>query len=285
MDRIVRLVASLALGLSTALAAAAEPDASPRTGADFMTLASTTSTENTGLLAYLIPIFRAKTGIDVRVVAVGTGQAIDLARRGDADALLVHDRESEDAFVRDGYGIERLDVMANDFVVVGPANDPVGIRGQKDVGRALVMIAKAKAPFVSRGDDSGTHKAELRLWRAAELDPRPESGSWYRELGRGMGGTLNTAQAMGAYTLSDRGTWLAFGNRSDLALLVEGDPRLENPYSAIVVDPKRHPHTKAAQAQQFVDWLVSEEGQAAIEGFRPTGETLFFPRARRSEAR
>lgn len=250
-------------------------------GADapFLTLASTTSTDDSGLLEDLLPRFRAESGIDVRVVAVGTGQALRVARAGDADLLLVHDRPSEEAFVAAGYGIERVLVMANDFVLVGPLADPAGVRGMADVAQALTRIAEREAVFVSRGDDSGTHKAELRQWGEAGIDPVPASGTWYRELGRGMGGTLNTADAMQAYTLADRGTWLAFQNRTGLALVVEGDPRLQNPYSAIVVDPERHPHAKAALAQRLVDWLVSEPGQAAIGAFRVQGERLFVPRA------
>ncbi len=247
----------------------------------FLTLASTTSTEDSGLLADLLPRFREASGIEVRVVAVGTGQALRIARSGDADALLVHDRPSEEAFVAEGYGIERVAVMANDFVIVGPAADPAGIRGMGDVAKAFAKIAQQEAIFVSRGDDSGTHKAELRQWRAAGIDPTPASGTWYRELGRGMGGTLNTAVAMPAYTLSDRGTWLAFGNRAGLVLAVEGDPSLQNPYSVIVVDPRRHSHVKAELAQRLVDWLVSEPGQAAIAAFRVGGQQLFFPRAER----
>jgi tungstate transport system substrate-binding protein len=258
--------------------------ASPgRAEAPFVTLASTTSTENSGLLADLLPRFRKASGIEVRVVAVGTGQALRLGRAGDADLLLVHDRASEEAFVAAGHGIERVLVMANDFVVVGPVADVAGVRGISDVAVALGRIARGKAPFLSRGDDSGTHKAELRLWQAVGIDPRPASGTWYRETGRGMGGTLNTAAAMGGYTLSDRGTWLSFHNRAELDLLVEGDPRLENPYAAIVVDAERHPHVKAEQAQRLVDWLVSEAGQAAIGGYRVRGERLFYPRAVENE--
>jgi tungstate transport system substrate-binding protein len=246
----------------------------------FVTLASTTSTENSGLLADLLPRFRESSGIQVRVVAVGTGQALRLARAGDADVLLVHDRESEEAFVAQGYGLERVPVMANDFILVGPADDPAGVKGMDDIAAALAKIARSRAIFLSRGDDSGTHKAELRLWRAAGIDPAPASGSWYRETGRGMGGTLNTAAGMQAYALADRGTWIAFRNKSDLVLVVEGDPQLENPYGAVVVAPERHPHVKAELAQRFVDWLVSEPGQAAIDAFRVDGEQLFFPRSR-----
>jgi tungstate transport system substrate-binding protein len=248
---------------------------------DFITLASTTSTDNSGLLEHLIPLFRAESGVDVRVVAVGTGQAIRLARAGDADVLLVHDRASEEKFVEAGHGLERVLVMANDFVVVGPSDDPARVRGETDIAVALGRIADANAPFLSRGDDSGTHKAELRLWGAAGVDPGPDSGTWYREAGRGMGATLNSAASMGAYTLSDRGTWLSFGNREGLVIVSEGDPQLENPDGALVVNPQRHPHIKAAQAQAFVAWLVSDAGQRAIADFRVGGEPLFFPRAAR----
>lgn len=242
-------------------------------------LASTTSTENSGLYRELLPLFQSRTGIEVRVVAVGTGQAIRIAQAGDADVLLVHDRESEERFVEQGFGVERLDVMFNDFVVVGPAADPAKVRGEAQAARALAKIAAAKAPFVSRGDDSGTHKAELRVWEQAGIDPSESSGAWYREVGRGMGATLNTASAMGAYTLSDRGTWLSFRNRGDLGIVVEGDPPLMNPYSVIAVDPVRHPHVNAKGAQALIDWLRSPEGQSAIAAFRVQGERLFVPNA------
>jgi tungstate transport system substrate-binding protein len=239
----------------------------------FITLSSTTSTEQSGLLAHVIPIFRARTGIDVRVVAVGTGQAFQIARRGDADALLVHDRAGEDAFVADGAGLDRRDVMFNDFVIVGPSTDPAGIRGQRGATAALRAIAARSAPFASRGDDSGTHRMEQRLWRVTGEVPR---GGWYRELGQGMGPTLNTAAAMGAYTLTDRATWASFRNRGDLAILFDGDPALFNPYGSILVNPARHPHVKAADARVWHAWLTSEEGRAAITGFRIGGEQLFF---------
>ncbi len=242
----------------------------------FITLASTTSTENSGLLAYLTPKFREVTGIDVRVVAVGTGQALRMGRSGDADVVLVHDRASEDAFVAAGYGIERRDVMYNDFVILGPRDDPASIRETSNAPRALAKLAEGRHTFLSRGDDSGTHKAEMRLWALAEVDPRPASGTWYRETGSGMGATLNTASAMNAYTLSDRGTWLSFRNRGDLEILVEGDPPLNNPYGAILVNPERHPHVKAELGRKFVEWLVSDAGQKAIDDFRIDGQQLFF---------
>lgn len=247
----------------------------------YITVASTTSTEDSGLFGSILPKFTAKTGIEVRVVAKGTGQAIDLARRGDADVLLVHHKPSEDKFVADGYSTERKPVMYNDFVIVGPAADPAGIKGGKDVAAALSKIAAAKAPFVSRGDDSGTHKAELALWKTASFDPakaEPKE-SWYRSIGQGMGPTLNTAAAMNGYTLTDRGTWLNFKNRGPLTVLVEGDKRLFNQYGAMLVNPARFTHVKAADGQAFVDWLVSAEGQKAIADYTINGEQLFFPNA------
>jgi len=244
-----------------------------------LTLASTTSTENSGLYDAILPLFEAQAGTRVRVVAVGTGQALRIASAGDADVLLVHDRVSEDRFVAEGYGVERFDVMYNDFVIVGPADDPAGIRGETDVARALAEIAAAKVPFVSRGDDSGTHKAELRLWKPTGVDLGKASGTWYREVGRGMGGTLNTAVAMNAYTLADRGTWLSFKNRGDLGIVVEGEPRLRNLYSVIAVDPQRHPHVNSDGARRFIEWIRSPQGQTAIGAFHVNGEPLFVPNA------
>lgn len=242
-----------------------------------LVLASTTSTENSGLYDFLLPIFRKKTGIDVRVVAVGTGQAIKLAQRGDADVLLVHHRSSEDRFIAKGYGVDRRDVMYNDFIIVGPGDDPAGILGLSNVSDALRKISKHKAMFISRGDDSGTHKMERDLWRAIDFDVRPASGDWYRETGAGMGATLNTAAAANAYTLTDRGTWLGFQNRRQLVLSVEGDPRLLNAYGIIRVNPERFGHLHVEAAKIFVDWLTSKQGQAAIAAFRVNGEQLFFP--------
>ncbi len=254
--------------------------------ASSITLASTTSTENSGLLGDLLPRFTEKTGIDVRVVAVGTGAALRLARSGDADVLLVHDRVSEEAFVAEGYGVERVEVMYNDFVLVGPKDDPAKIveEGEGQVTVALRRIHEAGVPFVSRGDDSGTHKAERRLWAQAGLDPSAAKQAWYRETGSGMGAALNTANAMGAYTLSDRGTWISFRNRSDLKIVLEGDPPLFNPYGVILVNAERHPHVKAAAGQALIDWLVSEEGQRAIGAFRVDGEVLFQPNAKPADA-
>lgn len=245
----------------------------------FITLASTTSTENSGLFGHLLPQFTDKTGIEVRVIAVGTGQAIRLAERGDADVLLVHHKPSEEKFVAAGYGVERLEVMYNDFVIVGPAADPAGVRGMESAPAALAKIAEAQAAFASRADDSGTHKAERGLWSAAAVDPAEGHPEWYREMGAGMGATLNAASGMDAYTLSDRATWISFGNRGNLEILVEGDPKLFNQYAVMLVNPERHPHVKAADGQAFIDWLVSPEGQAAIAAFHVDGQQLFFPNA------
>lgn len=245
----------------------------------FITVASTTSTEDSGLFGSILPKFTAKTGIEVRIVAKGTGQAIDLAKRGDADVLFVHHKPSEEKFVAEGFSTVRKPVMYNDFVIVGPASDPAGVKGSKDVAAALSKIAEAKAPFVSRGDDSGTNKAELALWKTAKLDPAKADGGWYRSIGQGMGPTLNTAAAMNGYTLTDRGTWLNFKNRGPLTVLVEGDKRLFNQYGVMLVNPAKFPHVKAADGQAFVDWLVSAEGQKAIADYKINGEQLFFPNA------
>ena len=264
--------ACLALALFAAtFAMAARADPAP------ITVASTTSTENSGLFGHLLPQFTAATGIAVRVVAVGTGQALRIARNGDADVLLVHHRPSEETFVTEGHGVARHDVMFNDFVLVGPRADPARLRGLDDAAAALARIAAARAPFASRGDDSGTHKKELGLWAAAGLDPGAASGTWYRETGSGMGATLNAAAAMGAYALTDRATWLAFRNKGDLEVLVEGDRRLFNPYGAILVNPARQPHVHAREGQAFIDWLVSGQGQDAIAAYRLDGRQLFFP--------
>lgn len=242
----------------------------------FIVLGSTTSTEQSGLFGHLLPAFTAESGIEVRVVAVGTGQALQLARRGDADALLTHDRAGEDALVQDGFAIDRRDTMHNDFVIVGPRSDPARIADLKDASEALRRVAAAKAAFASRGDDSGTNRAELRLWQAAgtSLTPRPD---WYRELGSGMGPTLNTAAAMEAYALADRGTWASFKNRRTLTILTQGDPRLFNPYSSLLVNPARHAHVKAADARRWHEWLTGPVGQARIAAFRIGEEQLFFP--------
>ncbi len=244
----------------------------------FITLASTTSTEQSGLFKHLLPIFERKTGIQVRVVAVGTGQALDMGRRGDADVALVHDKAAEEKLAAEGWYVDRRDVMYNDFVVVGPKSDPARARGA-DTALALRKISEKKAAFASRGDRSGTHAAELRLWQIAGIDPAAGKGSWYRETGSGMGPTLNTASAMNAYALSDRGTWLSFKNRGELTILVEGDKRLFNQYGVMLVNPAKHPHVKKAEALAFMDWLVSAEGQKAIADYRISGEQLFFPDA------
>lgn len=247
-----------------------------------ITVASTTSTEQSGLFKHLLPKFTGSTGIEVKVVALGTGQALDIGRRGDADVVFVHDKEAEEKFVADGFGVKRHEVMYNDFVVVGPKSDPAGVAG-KDIQAGLRRIAAVKAPFVSRGDRSGTHAAELRFWRDAGLNLAAIKGDWYKEIGQGMGPALNTASAASAYLLSDRGTWLVFKNRGDLAILVEGDERMFNQYGVMLVNPARHPHVKAADGQRFVDWLVSGEGQKTIAEYRVNGEQLFFPNAGAAE--
>jgi tungstate transport system substrate-binding protein len=264
------------------LALALLPLAPPPAAAQdrFITLASTTSTEQSGLFGHILPLFTQETGIAVRVVALGTGQALDVARRGDADAVLVHDRAAEEHFVAEGHGGPRHPVMFNDFVLIGPQADPAGIAGLDDAVAALRRIAAAGAAFISRGDRSGTHAAELRLWQAAGIDPvRQGRGHWYREIGQGMGPALNTAAAQDAYILADRGTWLAFRNRQALRLLLAGDRRLFNQYGIMAVSPARHPHVKAADAERFIAWLVSPAGQAAIADYRIDGEALFVPNA------
>jgi tungstate transport system substrate-binding protein len=244
-----------------------------------ITVASTTSTEQSGLFNYLLPLFSARTGIRVDVVAVGTGQALDIGRRGDADVVFVHDRPAEEKFMAEGFGVKRFDVMYNDFVIVGPASDPARIRGEKDAAAAFRRIAEARAPFVSRGDRSGTHEAELRFWNDAGIDMAAAKGPWYRDIGQGMGPALNMAAGADAYVLSDRGTWLSFKNRGPLEILVEGDRRLFNQYGVMLVNPQKHPNVKVADGQAFVDWLISPEGQKAIGGYKIGGERLFFPDA------
>lgn len=265
----------LALGLILAMPALAQE----RT----ITVASTTSTEQSGLFGHILPIFTRETGITVRVVALGTGQALDVGRRGDADVLFVHDRAAEQRFVAEGHGGPRHHVMYNDFVIVGPAADPARIAGTTDTVAALRRIAETGAPFVSRGDRSGTHAAELRLWQQASIDPVTGRGRWYREVGQGMGPALNTAAAQNAYILADRGTWLNFRNRQDLKIVVEGDARLFNQYGVMLVNPQRHPHVKVADGQRFIDWIVSPAGQAAIASYKINGEQLFFPNAAQPE--
>lgn len=248
----------------------------------FILLQSTTSTENSGLFKHLIPLFKAKTGIDVRVVAVGTGQALKNAERGDGDVVLVHAKEAEEKFVADGFGVKRIEVMYNDFIIVGPEDDPAKIMGSKDVVEALKKIAAARAPFASRGDDSGTHKAELALWKAAGIDVKAASGDWYRATGSGMGPTLNAATGMGAYAVTDRGTWISFKNRGTLKIAVEGDKRLFNQYGVILVNSQKHPTVKVKEGQTFIDWLSGPEGQTAIKNYKIDGEQLFFPNAPQS---
>jgi tungstate transport system substrate-binding protein len=244
-----------------------------------ITVASTTSTEQSGLFGHLLPRFTAASGIAVKVVAVGTGQALDIGRRGDADVVFVHDKVAEEKFLGEGFGVKRFDVMYNDFVVIGPKADPAHIAGGKDVAESLRKIAAAKAAFVSRGDRSGTHAAELRLWKIAGVDLAAVKGDWYREIGQGMGAALNMASSSNAYLVSDRGTWLSFKNRGELAILTEGDKRLFNQYGVMLVNPARHSGVKAKDGQAFVDWLVSPAGQTAIADYKVGGEQLFFPNA------
>ena len=244
----------------------------------FIVMASTTSTEQSGLFAHLLPAFKQASGIDVRVVALGTGQALDSARRGDADLVFVHDQAAEEKFVADGFGLKRLPVMFNDFVIIGPKNDPLRVRGN-DVAAALRKLGASSAPFVSRGDKSGTHTAELRHWKAAGVDVAASKPAGYKECGCGMGPALNIASSLGGYLLADRGTWLNFKNRGDLAILVQGDKQLFNQYGVIVVNPAKHPHVKQNLAQSFVDWVVSPAGQASIASYKLGGEQLFFPNA------
>ena len=245
----------------------------------FIVMASTTSTEQSGLFPHLLPAFKAATGIDVRVVAVGTGQALDMGRRGDADVLFVHDKAAEEKFVGEGFGLKRSDVMVNDFVLVGPASDPAGVKG-KDIVAALAKLGASSASFISRGDKSGTYAAELRYWKAAGVDAPVGKVARYKECGCGMGPALNIASSSNAYVLADRGTWLSFKNRGNLAVLVEGDTRLFNQYGVIVVNPAKHPHTKTALAQDFADWVISAPGQATVASYTIGGEQLFFPNAK-----
>jgi tungstate transport system substrate-binding protein len=245
----------------------------------FITVASTTSTEQSGLFGHLLPAFEKDTGINVHVVAVGTGQALDIGRRGDADVVLVHDRVAEDKYMAEGHGVRRYPVMYNDFVLIGPKSDPAHVAGGKDILDGLRKVAAAKAPFVSRGDRSGTHAAELRYWKDAGIDLEKAKGPWYRDTGSGMGPALNTAAAMNAYILADRGTWLSFKNRGDLTIVVEGDKRLFNQYGVMLVNPDRHPNVKKALGQAFIDWLISPRGQSVIADYKIGGRQLFFPNA------
>jgi tungstate transport system substrate-binding protein len=243
-------------------------------------VSSTTSTEQSGLFGYILPIFKMKSGIDVKVVAVGTGQALDIGRRGDADVVFVHDKPAEEQFVQDGYATKRYEVMYNDFILIGPKSDPAKVGGGKDIQAAFQKIAAAQAPFISRGDKSGTHAAELRYWKGAGIAVSP-SQSWYKETGSGMGPALNTASAMNGYILADRGTWLSFKNRGDLIILVQGDPKLFNQYGVMLVNPAKFPTVKKAEGQAFIDWLISKNGQDVIAGYQIGGEQLFFPNAKK----
>ncbi len=277
-----RALFSVGFGLAfTGLAAAQQPQpAAPAQAAGrFITVSSTTSTTDSGLFNHLLPAFQRSTGIEARVVSQGTGQALDTGRRGDADVVFVHAKAQEERFVADGFGVERRPVMYNDFVLIGPRQDPAGVRGTRDIAAALQRIRERQSPFVSRGDRSGTHAAELALWQAADIRIDEAKGPWYREIGQGMGAALNTAGAMGAYVLSDRATWLNFRNRGDLEIVVEGDRRLFNQYGVILVNPARHAHVKREDGQRFVDWLTGPEGQRAIADYKINGEQLFFPNA------
>lgn len=278
----------IAVGLGLALAGSAfaqqaqptPPAAQQQTGTTrFITVSSTTSTTDSGLFNHLLPAFQRATGIEVRVVSQGTGQALDTGRRGDADVVFVHARAQEERFVAEGFGVARKPVMYNDFVLIGPKQDPAGIKGSKDITAALQRIRERQAPFVSRGDRSGTHSAELALWQAAGVDIAQAKGPWYREIGQGMGAALNTSGAMGAYVLADRATWLNFRNRGDLGIVVEGDHRLFNQYGVILVNPARHAHVKREDGQRFIDWLTGPEGQRTINAYQINGEQLFFANA------
>jgi len=275
MNLLKTAFAAAAALLSLAGGAAAQSAPAER----FITVSSTTSTVDSGLFKHLLPLFKARTGIEVKVLSQGTGQALDTGRRGDADVVFVHARAQEEKFVADGFGVARKPVMYNDFILVGPKADPARIAGGKDVSAALKAIADAGAPFVSRGDKSGTHAAELALWKATGLDPAGARLAWYREIGQGMGAALNTAAAMGAYVLADRGTWLSFQNRADLTIVVEGDRKLFNQYGVILVNPAKHAHVKVKDGEAFIDWVTGPDGQEAIKGYRINGQQLFFPNA------
>jgi tungstate transport system substrate-binding protein len=266
--RPILVAALLAIGVAAQPASAQDKS---------IVVASTTSTQDSGLFGFILPKFRAKTGIDVKVIAQGTGQALDTGRRGDADVVFVHAKAQEEKFVADGFGVKRYPVMYNDFVLIGPKSDPAGIKGGKDIIVGLKAINDKASPFVSRGDKSGTHAAELNLWKVASLDPAATKPGWYREIGQGMGAALNTAGAMLGYVLSDRGTWISFKNKGDLEIVVEGDKRLFNQYGIILVNPTKHAHVKKELGQAFIDWVVSGEGQQAIRDYKIEGQQLFFP--------
>ncbi len=265
------LIAALALGLAAVVPATAQDKS--------IIVSSTTSTQDSGLFGHILPLFKAKTGIEVKVISQGTGQALDTGRRGDADAVFVHAKAQEEKFVADGFGVKRNPVMYNDFVLIGPKSDPAGIKGGQDIARALTTIKNKKAAFISRGDRSGTHSAELNLWKAAGVDIEKEKGDWYKAIGQGMGAALNTAGSSNAYVLSDRATWISFKNKSNLAIVVEGDKRLFNQYGVILVNPAKHASVKKDLGQQFIDWLISPEGQKAIASYKINGEQLFYPNA------
>jgi len=266
--------------LIAALAAAAVLSGAPVNAQDkSIVVSSTTSTQDSGLFGHILPLFKQKTGIDVKVVSQGTGQALDTGRRGDADVVFVHAKAQEEKFIAEGFGVKRFPVMYNDFVLIGPKSDPAGIKGMKDVSAALKAIKEKGAPFISRGDKSGTHVAEINLWKAAGIDIEQDKGPWYKSIGQGMGAALNTASAGNAYVLADRGTWLSFKNRGDLVIAVEGDKRLFNQYGVILVNPAKHQNVKKDLGQQFIDWLVSPEGQKAIADYKINGEQLFYPNA------
>ena len=266
------LIAVLTLGsLSMSLPASAQEKS--------IVVSSTTSTQDSGLFGHILPLFKAETGIDVKVVAQGTGQALDTARRGDADVVFVHAKSAEEKFLAEGQGVKRHPVMYNDFVLIGPKSDPAGIKGMKDVGAALKQIMAKGAPFISRGDRSGTHIAEINLWKASGIDIEKDKGPWYKSIGQGMGAALNTAAASNGYVMSDRGTWISFKNKGDLAIAVEGDKRLFNQYGVMLVNPEKHPNVKKEYGQALIDWLISPEGQKAIAGYKINGEQLFYPNA------
>jgi tungstate transport system substrate-binding protein len=270
--RLRHLFIGAVLSLYAAVSPAAAQDKS-------IVVASTTSTQDSGLFGFILPKFKAKTGIDVKVIAQGTGQALDTGKRGDADVVFVHAKAQEEKFIADGFGVKRFGVMYNDFVLIGPKSDPAKIKGGKDVLVGLKAISEKGSPFVSRGNKSGTHSAELALWKSASMDPASTKPAWYREIGQGMGAALNTAGAMGGYVLSDRGTWISFKNKGDLEIVVEGDRRLFNQYGIILVNPEKHPSVKKELGQAFIDWVVSVEGQEAIRAYQIEGKQLFFPNA------
>ena len=269
-----RTIFSLALAMvlaGTSIAAAQEKS---------IVVASTTSTQDSGLFGHILPLFKAKTGIEVKVVAQGTGQALDTARRGDADVVFVHAKSAEEKFLAEGFGVKRFPVMYNDFVIIGPKSDPAGIKGSKDVGAALKTIMTKGVPFISRGDRSGTHIAEINLWKAVGIDIEKDKGPWYKSIGQGMGAALNTAAASNAYVMSDRGTWISFKNKGDLVIAVEGDKRLFNQYGVMLVNPAKHPAVKKELGQAFIDWVISQEGQKAIADYKINGQQLFYPNAK-----